>query len=63
MRKSIVFIFIIALFIACGKDSNSSQGNGEVNPSEVVKTGDVECGATYAIINGYANLNTINIGE
>ena len=62
MRKSIVFIFIIALFIACGKDSNSSQGNGEVNPSEVVKTGDVECGATYAIINGYANLNTINIG-
>ena len=63
MRKSVLCIlFIVVLIAACGKDSSSSQGKGEVNPSEVVKTGDVECGATYACINGYVNLNAINIG-
>ena len=67
MRKVVVLalcFIICAVFSACSKDdSKSVEGGGNNNPTDVVSTGDVENGMTYAIIKGTVNLSVLNIGS
>lgn len=62
MRKLLILTIIISLF-SCNKDENSSEEGGGNKQVDVAITGDVETEATYAIIDGYANLSLINIGS
>jgi hypothetical protein len=67
MRKIVVlalYFTICAVFSACSKDdSKSAEEGGNNNPTDVVSTGDVEYGMTYAIIKGKVNLSVLNIGN
>ena len=66
MRKSLLIalsISICILFSACGSDSISSEGGNNGNLNDVVSVGDIEYGATFAIIKGLVNLSALNIGS
>ena len=67
MRKIVVlalYFTICAVFSACSKeDGKSAEEGGNNNPTDVVSTGDVEYGMTYAIIKGTVNLSVLNIGN
>ena len=58
MKRGTCFVAIImALFLSCSK----SEDDGSSNTTDIAVTGNVEkVGMSYAIVNGYVNLNLLN---